>query len=452
MKNRIGNIICKKLLILSLPLIISHIGIYIVQVADTYMVGIIGKTELAAVSFASNIYFLIYIIIYGLTYGITPIVGELYKKNRRNIGTLLYSYLFFFGIISFVAFILQLSIIRIFPYLGQPIHILKYAIPYYIYMSLSTIPLILFSVFKQILDGMGKTWLPMVVIILSNILNIIFDYILINGKYGFPSLGCTGAGVATLLTRCIMLIIIILVVFYTKELKEYMFGVSSPVHLSYSAIKYLIRFSIPIASQMSIEGYLFAITGVFMGFWGECVLAANQIVITIANFPFMVITSFGTSVSIFTSQSIGRKKYNRISLIIRLSYVLMAIWNVLTIIIFLVLGEKIGKVFCVDKDVLDWVSYFLLIVSSYQLSDGFQCLSTFILRSFKDVYHSFRISFLSYITSFLTGCTIAFIWNSPTGIYLGYCIGLSLSAFLLTKNINYYYQILRSGKYIPQIS
>lgn len=83
-------------------------------------------------------------------------------------------------------------------YMDQPKEVVELAIPYLNLVALSLIPLIVFQALKQFSDGLSSTKYPMYATILANVINIILNYLLIFGTFGFPKLGITGAAIGTL--------------------------------------------------------------------------------------------------------------------------------------------------------------------------------------------------------------------------------------------------------------
>ena len=93
-------------------------------------------------------------------------------------------------------------------YLGQDNEVLNYTFPYLDLICISLIPLILFQTFKQFIEGLGFTKPAMYISIFSNVINIILNFILIFGMFGFPRLEIIGAAYATLISRVLMLSLI----------------------------------------------------------------------------------------------------------------------------------------------------------------------------------------------------------------------------------------------------
>lgn len=83
--------------------------------------------------------------------------------------------------------------------MGQPVEVVELAIPYLDLVAFSLIPLVFFQGLKQFSDGMSLTKYPMFATLLANIVNVVLNYLLIFGKFGFPELGIVGAAYGTLI-------------------------------------------------------------------------------------------------------------------------------------------------------------------------------------------------------------------------------------------------------------
>ena len=106
--------------------------------------------------------------------------------------------------------------------MGQPSNVVSLAYSYIKWVSISLIPLITFQAFKQFTDGLSMTLPAMYATVFSNFINIILNYILIFGKFGFPSLGIEGAAIGTLIARFSSLIFIIFYFYYHSNLNSYL--------------------------------------------------------------------------------------------------------------------------------------------------------------------------------------------------------------------------------------
>jgi len=208
--------------LLAYPVMLSQLGQILVGVSDSVMVGQLGTAPLAGVSLGNSIFILFLTFGIGISYGITPLVakadGE--RDNEKIIDVLKHGFLVN-GITGLILFLLLFLTSFIFPYLNQPEDVILLAKPYFLVISFSIIPFMVFQVFRQFAEGLSLTRQSMMITISGNILNIIFNYILIFGKFGFPAYGLVGAGIATLISRIYMAFAMIFFVAYAQIFNPY---------------------------------------------------------------------------------------------------------------------------------------------------------------------------------------------------------------------------------------
>jgi MATE family multidrug resistance protein len=188
----------KQNLVLAFPIILSQLGQVTVSLVDTFMVGILGTVELAAVAFASSIYILVFIFGLGFSLGQTPHVGKAYgKKQWWKIGVIFQNALVINITLGVLLSIIVLLLSPLLYHLNQPENVVDMAMPYFNWLLASSVPLLIFFTCRQFSEGVGNTKIAMWITISGNILNIILNYLLIFGKCGFPALGVEGAGITT---------------------------------------------------------------------------------------------------------------------------------------------------------------------------------------------------------------------------------------------------------------
>ena len=141
---------CRALLKLGLPIVVGQLGIIILSLADTLMVGRYGTNELAAASFVNNMFNLVIMFATGFSYGLTPIVGRLFgTRQYAAIGGQLKNGLF---ANLLMALLLTLGMTLLYfnlHRLGQPEELLPLMRPYYLTLLVSVVFVMLFNAFKQ---------------------------------------------------------------------------------------------------------------------------------------------------------------------------------------------------------------------------------------------------------------------------------------------------------------
>ena len=152
-------------------------------------------------------------------------------------------------------------------------------------------------------SGQGKTWYAAVINIIACALNILLDYIMIFGKFGFPAMGIAGAGLATSISVFFSFITIFLVFLFQKQ-DEY--PTRKYRKFSFPDIKKLFEFGTPSGLQCFLEVGAFTLFAFLMGILGTDALAATTIVLSINNLSFLPLLGMMDATGIKTGQYIGK--------------------------------------------------------------------------------------------------------------------------------------------------
>ena len=198
---------------LSYPVIIGMLGHTFVQFIDNVMVGQLGTAELAAISLGNSFIFIAMSVGIGFSTAITPLVAEGDSAKRpTEVKSIFYHGLLWclgLGLVLFLSVYLSRNLMFS---MGQPEEVVELAFPYLKWVAVSLFPLIVFQAFKQFTDGMSLTRYSMYATVLANVVNVLVNYVLIFGKWGFPAWGVTGAAIGTLISRIVMLFALILLI------------------------------------------------------------------------------------------------------------------------------------------------------------------------------------------------------------------------------------------------
>ena len=156
----------------------------------------------------------------------------------------------------------------------------------------------LFNSMKQVCDAMGDTKTPMWVMIGGNVLNLILNYLLI---FTFD-LGLLGAGLATLVVRMLMPLVLFIAIHHGPLFRSPNFlqarQASSYHRYSRQGLLSLVRLGLPISVQMCLEAGSFNVVALFMGWIGATALAAHQMMGTVSTLGFMVYYGIGAAAAI----------------------------------------------------------------------------------------------------------------------------------------------------------
>ncbi|MEJ2006492.1 MAG: MATE family efflux transporter, partial [Cyclobacteriaceae bacterium] len=146
----------------------------------------------------------------------------------------------------------------------------------------------------------------MVIVIVSNLVNILLNYLLIYGKFGFPELGLVGAGWASLISRLILAGWIIIWIYRGRKFRPYRSGFT-PRHYRRPFFRRILNIGIPAGIQYVFEVGAFGFAVIMMGWLGTNSLAAHQIAINLAAITYMTASGLSAAATIRVGNQLGKK-------------------------------------------------------------------------------------------------------------------------------------------------
>ena len=291
------------------PVIIGQLGTIVLGFADTLMIGRHSTNELAAAGLVNNVFALVLLFYLGFSYGLTPIVGQLYGVDRKEeIGSKLKNAIPANLLTGLLLMTLMTVLYFNLAHIGQPSELLPLIRPYFI-VNLVSLPFVgVFNTLKQFFDGTTRTGVPMWVMIGGNIFNILFNWLLIYGKGGFPEMGLLGAGIATMASRILMALSLCAILFWAKSNRVYRLGMSN-ARINKADFREMNRMGFPVALLMGMETAAFSLSSVMAGWLGTPSLAAHQVMITTSQLFYLILLGMAAAVSIRISLFTGQKNY-----------------------------------------------------------------------------------------------------------------------------------------------
>lgn len=415
---------------LAVPVMLSMLGQVMTGVADSIMVGWTGATPLAASSFA-NVFFTIPLFFgVGVSYAITPLVAEADGGgDRSRVIDVLKNGTFINLATGLLLVVLIFAIEPLLTHLNQPAEVVSLALPYLSIVALSILPTMVFQTYRQFAEGLHDTRMAMIVVIGSNLLNVLLNYLLIFGRFGFPALGLNGAGWATLISRVVMGLSMFLYVYYAPKFHAYKGGFSITGY-SKKLINQMLHIGIPAGSQFIFEAGAFGLSAIMMGWFGTTALAAHQIAINLATISYMTTSGLASAATIRVGHFLGKKNRKQLTdaayTLIIMALGLMVAWAVL----FIAGRYLLPTLYIRDADVITLTASLLVIAGFFQLSDGMQVVCAGALRGLQDVKIPSLLIFVAYwIIALPLGYYLAFTLElGPSGIWYGLLIGLTLVA------------------------
>ncbi|QNM86533.1 MATE family efflux transporter [Polaribacter pectinis] len=432
---------------LAAPVMLGMLGHTFVSFIDNIMVGQIGTAELAAVSLGNSFMFIAMSIGIGFSTAITPLIAEADSANNLQQARSTYKHgLFLCTVLGILMFLVVFFSKPLMHLMQQPEEVVALAIPYLDLVAFSLIPLIIFQAIKQFSDGMSMTKYPMYATLLANIVNVVLNYLLIFGKFGFPEMGIVGAAYGTLASRIIMVIYLWVLLRYKKRSAQIVKDIKFFV-LDVLMIKRIINLGSLSAMQMFFEVAIFTAAIWLSGLLGKNPQAANQIALNLSSMTFMVAMGLSVASMIRVGNQKGLQNYKelrRIAFSIFLLGILLAIFFAL---LFFIFHKSLPNIYVdlsdtenyVDNmEVLSIASNLLLAAAFFQISDSIQVVVLGALRGLQDVKIPTILTFVSY---WVVGFPVSYFLGKEEmygsfGIWLGLLAGLSTASVLLFIRFN----------------
>ncbi|MEB2295240.1 MAG: MATE family efflux transporter [Ignavibacteria bacterium] len=423
---------------LAYPIIIGQLGIIMMGVVDSLMVGHLSAAHLAAASLGNSLAFILMIIGIGVSLAVTPLVAIAVGANKYDeCGIYFRQSLLVNSTLSiFLAFAIFFAA-GLIEYFDQPPEVQILAKSYMRIIGFSTLPLMVFQTYKQFIEGFSIMKPAMIIAILANLINAFVNWILIFGELGFPRLELNGAGWATFASRLFMAICIMIYVMKSKLFRQYNVSFHFK-NFNRHIIKKILSLGLPSGFQYFFEIGAFSFAVVMVGWLGTKQLAAHQIAINLASISFMAVLGISVAGSIRVGNAVGMKDIFETRRAGFTASLLGAFVMFISGVIFILFRNHLPTLYVQDDQVINYASSLLIIAALFQLSDGTQAVGIGILRGLTDVKIPTAITFIAYwIVGLPIGYLLGFTFDlGVQGVWIGLLLGLTTSAILLTLRFN----------------
>lgn len=427
---------------LASPVVLGMLGHTLVAFADNIMVGQLGTAELAAVSLGNSLVMMFMYVGIGFSTAITPLVAEADGANdtpeakkvlKHGILLCILLGITLYGLIMACKPLLYMA--------KQPDEVVALAIPYLNLVAFSIIPMIIFQAFRQFSEGLSQTKFPMYATIFANVLNVVLNYLLIFGTFGFPKMGIVGAAVGTLVSRLVMLLFLYYLLWTKEEYRSFVTHFNFRT-LSKRMFKKLANLGFPSSMQVFFEVALFTSAIWLSGVLGKNPQAANQIALNLSSMTYMVGVGLGVAAMVRVGNQKGLQDFKALQRIGKSIFFLTLLVEIVFAAIFLLGKDWLPTIYLDANDVVNQkdnaevlvlAAKLLLVAAFFQISDGIQVVVLGALRGLQDVKIPMALTFVAY---WLVGFPIAYYLGLHTelksiGIWVGLLSGLTVSALLL---------------------
>ncbi|MCB0712948.1 MAG: MATE family efflux transporter [Ignavibacteriae bacterium] len=420
--------------LLALPVVLAQLSQMSMGFVDTFMVAKLGPDALGGVGVGNVVYFFYVVFSFGTLAAVNPMVAHAFGAgDEKEIGRSVAQGLWLALFLTVIGFFIIWNAEAILLLGKQEPQVAALAGEYTKAMSWGMIANLWFSVFRGFCDAVNRTRVAMVISFTAIFFNVVADYALIYGELGMPELGAAGAGYATAFVRWVMLLLILIYVFGTKEFRRYRFLYRARIPRPRYLIK-MLKLGLPIGATHSMEHGAFGVTSLLMGTISTIALAAHQVSIMLAAIAFMVPMGVSFAITTRVGQNLGRQDPRAAGLAGWVGIGIGTLFMCVTATIFTLIPDQLATIFTDDPPVVAYATSLLALAGAFQISDGIQVLAIGALRGMKDTARPMVINLISYwLIGIPSGWLLAFKAGlGGQGLWWGLVIGLSVAATLHT--------------------
>ncbi len=354
------------------PIMIQNTITNVVSLLDNVMVGRVGTLQMSAVAIDNQLLFVFNLCIFGGLAG-AGIFATQFAGAKDSIGVrhcFRVKLMIGFAMLAVAAVVfLALPDRLISMYLAEGTApddaqaTLEYALSYLKIMLVGLVPFTVSQIYSSTLRELGETKIPMISSIVAIFVNLVFNYFLIFGTFGFPKLGVAGAAIATVLSRFVEAIIIIVFTHKNHRRFEFIEGVYKSAFVPKELMGSIMRRGMPLLLNEFLWSSGMAVLSQCYSVRGLQVVAATNISSTVANLFNVVFISMGNAVAIMVGQHLGA---NRIAKAKQTAWRLIAFTVFATTIVAAIMAAfapLIPQIYNTEDEVRHMATQFLLTVA-----------------------------------------------------------------------------------------
>ncbi|WP_317899960.1 MATE family efflux transporter [Aurantibacillus circumpalustris] len=424
---------------LAWPLVATQVGHILTGMVDNIFLGRLGSTEQAAGILSNNLFMLLMVFAIGFSYATTPLTTSAHEKNDLyRKASLFKNSLFLNFTVALVCFIFWFLGSGLLNYMKQPQEVVVMAVPYFNVIIFSILPVSLFFACKQYCEGLSNTRMALIISLTGNAINVVLNYLLIYGEFGFPELGYMGAAWASFYARLFMGAAFVILIFrspVTRSINK----VYTKVKVNWKDLADLWKIGFNTAMQFTFEVAAFVIAGLMAGAFGKEQIDAHGIALNIAAFTYMFASGISSAVTIRVGIYKAKGNWSEIKSASNAAFKLVLWVMGFFGASFIVFNKFLPMAFSTENNIIEMASGLLIIAAMFQLFDGMQVTIIGILRGLEDVRIPTLVTLIGYwIIALPLAYFLAFTLKMEiTGIWIALLASLFSVALGLYWRLNY---------------
>lgn len=419
---------------LAVPVVVVQVGLMLMGVVDTIVVGHLSAEALAAVALG-NLYVITCVVFgLGVLIGLDPLVAQAVGADDRPAVRLAVQRGMVLAVVLSVPAMVALSLGgQVLVWLRQPSEIVPVAAGYALRAVPAVLPFYVFVVLRQTLQAHERMRPIVVTIVVANLFNAVLDYGLVFGAGPFPAMGALGSAWATTASR--WLLAFLLLVLARRDLRP-LFDRFERAVLRARPLARTVVIGAPVGGQLQLELTAFAVIALLMGFLGPVEMAAHQVAINLASLTFMVPLGLAAAAAVRVGHAVGRVDGEGARRAATASLVCGAGFMAVCGGVFLGLPGTLASLYTSVDGVRALAAALIPIAGFFQVFDGLQVVAAGVLRGLGDTRTPLAANLVAFwLLGIPVAALLAFRFGfGPEGLWWGLVAALgAVAAFLVAR-------------------
>ena len=367
----------KKTIAITLPVAFQNLLNTLLNMVDTYMITQLGEGTIAAVGLANKVFFVFSLLMFGISSGSGILASQYYgKRDMISIKRVLRMSLSI-GIGGSFLFVIPALlcpevVMRIF---SPEQNIIKVGAAYLVVIAVSYPLTAITNSFVAILRSMNYVRLPVVITIISILVNVILNYGLIYGNLGMPEMGVAGAALATVIARAVEVTVLLIVVYKHKRGDD---GVGDFIHSKYNKAAennqpfinkpFVVRYfsaAAPVIANEFMWGLGVTMYSLVYGRMGEDAAAAITITSTVEQLAMVFFFGICHAAAVVLGNELGANNLKKAEIYAKNYMIMQLCLSILGAILTLIFKEAIISLFPVSAIVGEYIRLSLTVFAFY---------------------------------------------------------------------------------------